>query len=105
MRYFSGVIYVPILKLVTLTKSTTFEHSVKFFKIFDPYSINCSSTIHEPFSAHNQWTSLSDVGDHLCLGITFSGKIESSELSENLKISEFKLLAKCMCTTLSMSTY
>ena len=29
---FLGVIYGPILKLVTLTKSMTFEHSVKFFK-------------------------------------------------------------------------
>ena len=29
---FLGVIYVSVLKLVTLTKSMTFEHSVKFFK-------------------------------------------------------------------------
>ena len=66
-----------------------------------PYLIS-TVAIHEPFATHNQWTSLSDLGDQFCLEITFSGEIENSEFSESSKISESELLAKCV---LSMSTY
>ena len=39
---------------------------------------------------------MSDLGDQSCLGITLSGEIENSEFSENSKIRESELLAKCV---------
>ena len=67
-------------------------------KIFFSEVIYFISTVAilEPFATHHQWTSLSDLGDQFCLGITFSGEIENLELSENSKVSESKLLAKCV---------
>ena len=86
VRYLSGVISVRVLKLVTLTKSMTCEHSVNFFKDFAQYSVT-TVAIHKPFATHNQWTGLSDLRDQFCLAITFLGEIENSEFSRNSKIS------------------
>ena len=77
-----------------------------FIKILQKYLISTVSTtvaIHQPFSAHNQWTSLSELGDQFCLRVTFSGEIENSELQEDSKMSEVRALSK-VCTALSMST-
>ena len=87
---------MPILKLITLTKSMTFEHSGKFFKnsLSVQYQLQLQYMI---LLQHiTQWTSLSDLGNEFCLGITFSGEIKNSELSENLKISESELVARCV---------
>ena len=73
--------YVPILKLVTLTKSMTYEHSAKFSK----------NILSVQYQLQRQYMSLLQhiISGPVCLifGISFAS---------DLKISESDLLTKCV---------
>ena len=62
---------MPVLKLVTLAKLMTDEHSNKILQKYSISTVSTTVATHEPFATHNQWTSLSDLGDQFCLGILF----------------------------------
>ena len=34
--------------------------------VLDQQAVSTTVAIHEPFAAHDQWTSLSDLGDQFC---------------------------------------